>query len=79
MTWNAYIDIKANGKLNDAHWEEVKKWAEVEQIWSTQGEWDWLVRLRSSISSLDSLEKFVFHLRSQPWVSETRTWWAKAV
>jgi hypothetical protein len=79
MTWNAYIDIKANGKLNDAHWEEVKKWAEVEQIWSKQGNWDWLVKLRASVNSLDALEKIVFHLRSQAWVSETHTWWAKAI
>ena len=25
MEWNAYVNIRANGKLNDSHWEEVKK------------------------------------------------------
>lgn len=79
MSWNAYIEIKANGKLNDTQWEKIKKWAEVEQVWSVQGDWDWLIKLRSSITSLDNLEKFVFNLRAEPWVSQTHSWWAKAL
>lgn len=79
MSWNAYIDIKANGKLNNVDWDQVKKWAEVEQVWSTQGNWDWLIKLRQSVNSQDALEKFVMNLRAQPWVAQTNTWWAKAV
>ena len=79
MSWIAHIDIKANGKFNEARWDELKKWAEVDQIWSTQGAWDGMLKLKSNISSNDNLEKFVTHLRSQPWVAETRTWWAKSI
>ncbi len=79
MSWNAFIDIKANGKLNESDWAEVKKWAEVDQAWSTSGAWDWLVKLKSDVKCMDELEKLVFKLRSMGWVSETRTWWAKSV
>jgi hypothetical protein len=79
MDWNAYVNIRANGKLNDSHWEEVKQWAEVEKIWTTQGHWDWMVKLRHSVKSHDDLEKVIFNLRGKPWISETSTWWAKEV
>lgn len=79
MSWNAFIDIKANGKLNQSEWSEVHKWAEVDQVWSTSGTWDWMLKLKDSVKSMDELEKLVFKLRALGWVSETRTWWAKSV
>lgn len=79
MTWNAHVYIKGNGKFKDAQWDEIKKWAEVEQVWSTQGDWDWFIKLRSSVNTPEAVEKIVFNLRSKPWVSTTQTWWAKAI
>lgn len=79
MSWNAFIDIRANGKLNQSEWAQVHKWAEVDQVWSTSGDWDWMLKLKDTVKSMDDLEKLVFKLRGLGWVSETRTWWAKAV
>lgn len=79
MSWNAFIDVKGNGKLNQSNWSDVKSWAEVEYAWSTSGAWDWLLKLKGDIKSMDELEKLVFKLRSLGWVSDTRTWWAKSL
>ena len=79
MNWNACVDIKANGNFANANWEEMKQWPEVDQIWSTQGEWDFWVKLKPSVQSMEEVEKFVFNLRSKSWASETRTWWTKQI
>lgn len=79
MNWNAYVNVRGTGKINEAAWREVKKWGDVEQVWSTSGDWDWLVKLSSSVNDWDKVKKFVVTLREQPWVTETHTWWAQAL
>ncbi len=79
MSWNAHIAIRCNGKLNEAHWDEVKKWPEVEKVWSSMGEWDYWIRLKPSLMQPDELEKFVFNLRKQPWVESTCARWWKEI
>lgn len=79
MTWKAQIAIKCNGGLTKAHWDEVKKWAQVGKIWSSMGEWDYWMSLNTGINDTDELESFVFKLRQQPWVNSTSTRWWKEV
>lgn len=79
MSWNAYIAVRCNGKLNEAHWDEVKQWPEVEQVWSSMGEWDYWMKLNSPIDQPGKLETFVFNLRKEPWVESTCARWWKEV
>ena len=79
MSWNAFIAIRCNGKLNDTHWEEVKNWGQVDKVWSSMGEWDYWLQLKDDISSTEDLEQFVFNLRSQPWIEATSSRWWKPI
>lgn len=79
MAWNAAISVKCNGKLNDTHWEAIKQWGWAERLWSTSGEWDFQLICNDHIANQDELEKAVFQLRSQAWVSDTNTQWWKAL
>lgn len=79
MTWHAHIAVKGNGHFNDAHWDEVKSWPEVEKVWSTMGNWDWWVKLDSSVQAPTQIEALVADLRKKAWVSDTDTAWWKEV
>lgn len=79
MSWNAYVAIACNGKINDSHWNEVKAWGEVQKVWSSMGEWDFWLALNEKVADVEGLESFVFKLRNMGWVDKTCTWWWKEV
>lgn len=79
MNWNAYVNVKGSGKINESAWNEIKKWAEVEQVWTCSGEWDWLVKLKPAVDNWEKAKKFITMLRDHAWISQTSTWWAQAL
>tara|TARA_B100001093_G_scaffold442489_1_gene444239 strand:+ start:860 stop:1177 length:318 start_codon:yes stop_codon:yes gene_type:complete len=79
MTWNASISIKCNGKLNKTHWEAVKEWGWVQQLWSTSGDWDFQLICNDKISDQNALQSAVFDLRKQEWIEDSKTQWWKAL
>ena len=79
MKWNAYIAVKGNGNLTNAHWGQVKQWAGVDAIWSATGEWDWWIKLNSNTQNMGDVEGLAHKLREQAWVTDTNTQWWKAI
>ena len=76
--WTGNILIKSKHDEGDINWDEIKKWAEVEGVWTTTGTWDWWIKLKpSKEANLDSAKKIVWQLRKKPWVSSTETWWSQ--
>lgn len=76
--WTGNILVKGTGAFGDVNWDEIKKWPEVEAVWTTTGTWDWWVKLKpAKETQLDTVEKLVWNLRKKPWVAATETWWAK--
>lgn len=75
--WTGNILVKSNGGWSDVSWDEIKKWPEVEKVWSTTGTWDWWVKLKTSTDYIGTAEKIAWNLRKKPWVLDTQTWWAK--
>lgn len=74
--WQAWVNIKWKpGTPADAwsKWQE-NKW--VKGIWSTTGDWDCSIWL--DVKTPDELEQFVWkEVRSNQWVDQTQTSWAK--
>lgn len=79
MNWNAYVNVKGTGKINESAWNEIKKWADIDQVWTCSGHWDWLVKLKPSADSFEKVKKIVTAMREQKWISETSTWWTQAL
>lgn len=76
--WTGNISIRTNASWTDVNWDEVKKWPEVEKIWTTTGGWDWLIQLKpAQTQDADTAQKVVWNLRKNPWIASTETWWSK--
>lgn len=78
--WAEWKD-EAVGNSPDASWkawvEEIKSWPGVEKIWSTSGQWDWIVKLTNDSSSWEGAKKIMWKLKEHKWVSDTNTWWSE--
>ncbi|WP_419421458.1 hypothetical protein ACNVED_16135 (plasmid) [Legionella sp. D16C41] len=77
--WKGNIWVKSNAGWSQQDWEEIKKWSEVQNVWSTTGggTWDWWIELKPSQNHIDNAAKVVWNLRKYKWVADTRTWWSK--
>jgi len=75
MNWIAHVSLKLN---NNWDWSQIKKSPEVDEVWSTQGDWDAMVKLKPNIDN-DNLEKLISNWRTKNWVSQSHTWWAKEI
>lgn len=72
--WNTVIFLKTQKDWTDT--DIICQWPEVEEIRSTAGDWDWWIKLKREHSTTDKTEEIVSKLRSQDWVSNTKSsWW----
>lgn len=67
--WNSVIFMKSDKSMSDM--DQMSKWAGVDKMWSTTGDWDWCLLLNSS--SPEEAEKFVMKMRDGNWATETKT------
>ncbi|MCA9671841.1 MAG: Lrp/AsnC ligand binding domain-containing protein [Myxococcales bacterium] len=75
-TWNAWVWVRWKAGTPTTAWEVWQGNDWIEQAWTTQGQWDACLQLKAA--SHEELEQFVWkHVRSNEWVSDTRTMWAK--
>jgi DNA-binding Lrp family transcriptional regulator len=82
MDWNAQVWVKWNGEFphrwTHDKWNWLSEWKEVKQAWSTMGEWDTCLVIDAKTP--EELESFVWKkLRSNNWVKDTRSIWAREV
>lgn len=72
--WNSVIFLKTKKDWTDT--DTVAKWPEVEEIWSTSGDWDWCIKLDKKSSTPEKTEEIVSKLRKTDWVAESKSnWW----
>jgi len=74
--WQAWVSIKWKPNTPVDAWKKWENHPKIKGAWSTQGEWDctfWV-----DTNSPDEIEKFVWdEVRTNEWVSDTETRWAK--
>ena len=75
--WNSYIFLKTNVSLTDT--DEISKWSGVNKIWSTSGEWDWVIKLNEDHSTPEKTEEFVSNIRNIEWIADSSSKWWKEV
>lgn len=74
--WQGWVQVKWKPGAPDSAWKSWAKNDWVKAVWSTQGNWDCSVWL--DVKTPDQLEQFVWkHVRSNKWVEQTETHWAK--
>lgn len=74
--WQAWVWIKWKPGTSATAWEGWKNNPKIKGAWSTLGQWDCALWL--NVTSPDELETFVWKtLRSNEWVQDTQTSWAK--
>lgn len=75
---NSVIHVKTNGSWTDA--DKVSKWPGIKKIWSTSGDWDWLIQLDKDYSTPEKTEELVSKLRQADWVANTESnWWREVL
>ena len=74
-SWNSVIFMKSDKSMADMN--EMAKWEGVDKMWSTSGDWDWCVQLKSS--SPEDAEKMVMKMRKGQWATQTKTNWWKQI
>ena len=77
MNQAVWIFVKGNGH-DQSDWSQLSWWNHAE-AWSTNGEWDWMVKLDNQSLDWEAVRRAVWELRSQPWVQDTSTCWSEAV
>jgi len=74
--WHSWVWIKWKPGTSTTAWEGWKNNASIKGAWSTLGEWDCCLWV--NVSGPDELEEFVWkHIRTNQWVQDTKTTWAK--
>lgn len=92
MATSAWIQVKmsdwsewqgeSNGESADSFWKkwasEIKNWPGVKSIWSSTGQWDWLIQLEEGEpSNWQNAKNIMWKLKKHNWVSDTLTWWSE--
>ncbi len=75
--WNSVICLKTQKDWTDT--DAVSKWPEVQEIWSSSGDWDWWIKLKPEHSTPQKTEEIVAKLRRQEWVANTQSNWVREV
>ncbi len=70
-----WVQVKGSNSLSDG-WSALKEWPEVAEVYTTSGDWDYLVKFKSNLDNAQ-FKSAAWRLRSQQWVRDSASWWSE--